>query len=110
MRRGRLGRVRERVAVCAMVVAALLIPGPSWCLAADDGPAAKGEDDEARADPAASPSPAPAPEKPAASAAVPIVISGFVDAYWSYNFNEPPGDTQLRNFDTRHDQISLNLI
>ena len=109
MRRGRLGRVRGRMAVCAMVAAALLTPGASWRLAADDLPAAKREGAEAPADPAASPSPAPVPEKPAAAAA-PIAISGFVDAYWGYNFNQPEADTQLRNFDTHHDQLSLNLI
>ena len=33
-----------------------------------------------------------------------------MDTYYSYNFNDPPGDTQLRNFDTKHNQISLNMI
>jgi hypothetical protein len=47
-----------------------------------------------------------APEKKAS----PIEITGFVDAYYGYNFNDPPGDTQLRNFDTKHNQLSLNLI
>jgi hypothetical protein len=107
MRRGRLGR--GRAAVCAMVAAALIAPGASWRLAADDGPAGKDEGAEAPADPAASPSPAPTPEKPPAAAA-PITISGFVDTYYSYNFNQPEGDTQLRNFDTKHNQLSLNLI
>lgn len=38
-------------------------------------------------------------------------IFGFVDAYYGYNFNRPPGDTaQLRNFDTKHNQFALNLI
>jgi hypothetical protein len=36
-------------------------------------------------------------------------ITGFVDAYYGYNFNSPPIDTQLRNFDTRHNQFSFNL-
>ena len=36
-------------------------------------------------------------------------ITGFVDAYYGYNFNSPPGDTQLRNFDTKHNQFSFNL-
>jgi hypothetical protein len=56
----------------------------------------------------------PPPAEPEAPAArpgpAPIEISGFVDTYYGYNFNRPPGDTQLRNFDTKHDQLSLNLI
>jgi hypothetical protein len=42
-------------------------------------------------------------------------VSGFVDAYYGYNFNRPIGstnvtnfDNQLRNFDTKHNQFSLN--
>ncbi|MEW6730097.1 MAG: porin [Acidobacteriota bacterium] len=44
-------------------------------------------------------------------------ISGFVDGYYGYNFNRPQGnssilqfDNQLRNFDTKHNQFSLNMI
>jgi hypothetical protein len=36
-------------------------------------------------------------------------ISGFVDAYYGYNFNRPSGDTQVRNFDTKHNQFGFNL-
>src|SRR5262249_29902117 len=36
-------------------------------------------------------------------------ISGFVDAYYGYNFNHPGVDTQLRNFDTKSSQFSLNM-
>ncbi len=36
-------------------------------------------------------------------------ISGFVDAYYTYNFNRPTGDTQLRNFDTKHNQFSFQM-
>src|SRR5947207_9287454 len=36
-------------------------------------------------------------------------LSGFVDAYFGYNFNHPGVDTQLRNFDTKSSQFSLNL-
>ncbi|KAF0247183.1 MAG: hypothetical protein FD167_3415 [bacterium] len=42
-------------------------------------------------------------------------VSGFVDAYYGYNFNRPDVgtnvtafDNQLRNFDTKHNQFSLN--
>ena len=36
-------------------------------------------------------------------------LSGFVDAYFGYNFNHPGVDNQLRNFDTKSSQFSLNL-
>lgn len=37
-------------------------------------------------------------------------ITGFVDGYYGYNFNRPPGDsTPLRNFDIKHNQFALNL-
>jgi hypothetical protein len=36
-------------------------------------------------------------------------ISGFVDAYFGYNFNRPAADAQLRNFDTKHNQFAFNL-
>lgn len=48
---------------------------------------------------------APPEKKPS-----PIEITGFIDAYYGYNFLRPAGDTQLRNFDTKHNQLSLNLI
>jgi len=36
-------------------------------------------------------------------------LSGFVDAYYGYNFNHPGVDNQLRNFDTKSSQFSLNM-
>ncbi|HEV8130133.1 MAG TPA: porin [Acidobacteriota bacterium] len=36
-------------------------------------------------------------------------LSGFVDGYYGYNFNKATGDAPLRNFDTKHNQFSLNL-
>jgi hypothetical protein len=37
-------------------------------------------------------------------------VSGFVDMYYSYNFNKPSTRVaQLRNFDVQHNSISLNL-
>jgi len=59
--------------------------------------------------PSAAPSAEPSPEAAPAGPA-PIEVTGFVDTYYSYNFNKPPGDTQLRNFDTKHNQLSLGLI
>src|SRR4030095_16541161 len=36
-------------------------------------------------------------------------LSGFVDAYYGYNFNHPGVHPQLRNFDTKSSQFSLNM-
>ncbi len=39
-----------------------------------------------------------------------VEVSGFVDGYYSYNFNKPAGRTNvLRNFDTRNNQFALNM-
>src|SRR5882724_88742 len=39
-----------------------------------------------------------------------VEFSGFVDGYYSYNFNKPAGRVNvLRNFDTRSNQFALNL-
>jgi hypothetical protein len=39
-----------------------------------------------------------------------LVVSGFVDGYYSYNSNHVEGDAPLRNFDTKHNAFSLNLV
>jgi hypothetical protein len=45
-----------------------------------------------------------------------VNVSGFVDVYYGYNFNQPgngPGgvrENQLRNFDLHNDQFSLSLF
>lgn len=41
-----------------------------------------------------------------------VEFSGLVDAYFTYNFNEPKtGEfTPLRNFDVRHNQFSVSLL
>lgn len=40
----------------------------------------------------------------------PVLISGFVDIYYSYNFNTPVNmNNELRNFDLKSDQFSLNM-
>jgi len=72
--------------------------------AADDKPAPA-----PTAAPSAAPSPEPSPEA-ATAAPAPIEITGFVDTYYGYNFNKSPVDTQLRNFDTKHNQLSFNLL
>ena len=39
-----------------------------------------------------------------------VEVSGFIDGYYSYNFNKPADRTNvLRNFDTRSNQFALNL-
>ena len=46
----------------------------------------------------------------AAPAPAPITWSGFVDAYYSKNFNSPATETnQLRNFDINENQFALSL-
>lgn len=47
------------------------------------------------------PAPAPEPEKPG------VEVSGFVDAYYEYNFNKV--DPLLRSFDVQHNTLSLSL-
>ena len=41
-----------------------------------------------------------------------VEFSGLVDAYYTYNFNEPKTGTftPLRNFDVKHNQFSLSLL
>jgi hypothetical protein len=52
-------------------------------------------------DPAPAPTPTPEPEKPG------VEVSGFVDAYYEYNFNKV--DPLLRSFDVQHNTLSLSL-
>ncbi len=86
---------------------AMLIASP---LAAETPTAPKGEDTATAAPGSPAASAEEPAEKPPEKKKSSIEITGFVDTYYSYNFNDPPGDTQLRNFDTKHSQISLNLI
>jgi hypothetical protein len=69
--------------------------GVALCLtataSAQDAPAP-----EASPEPAASPAPAPG-----------VDVSGFVDAYYMYNFNKV--DPALRTFDVQHNAFSLSL-
>jgi Putative beta-barrel porin-2, OmpL-like. bbp2 len=65
--------------------------------------------------PAAAATSAPAPAAPAAPSIPgllgPVTLSGFVDAYYGYNANQPANrTTALRNFDINSDQFSLNMI
>ncbi len=58
-------------------------------------------------EPALAPAPAPAPEQPAKSL-LKLTPMGYVEAYYSYNFNRPAnGITNFRGFDNRHNTISL---
>jgi len=74
-------------------------------VAADDQPAPA-----PTAAPSAAPSPEPSPEAAPPAGPAPIEVTGFVDTYYGYNFNKPPVDTQLRNFDTKHNQLSFGLL
>jgi hypothetical protein len=39
-----------------------------------------------------------------------VEVTGFIDGYYSYNFNRPAGRVNvLRNFDTRNNEFALNL-
>lgn len=85
-----------------------LVAGAVLCLAV---PAEAGPDDPGT--PAAGPPPAQA------SVSDPVIaffrkteVSGVVDAYFHYNFNEPSTGTYtpLRNFDMKHNQFTLGLV
>jgi hypothetical protein len=55
------------------------------------------------------PAPAPPPDPPAWSVG-PIDFSGLIDGYYSFNANHPASRTNnLRNFDVRANQFSLNM-
>jgi Putative beta-barrel porin-2, OmpL-like. bbp2 len=57
--------------------------------------------------------PEPAPAAPAGpkSTLGPIDLSGMLDVYADFNFDHPAsGDNQLRNFDMKANQFSLNLV
>ena len=88
---------------CASMPAALVLVLGTTAVSAQDTPVA----------PAPSPSPTPAavatPEEPEAKPAA-IEILGFVDTYYGFDFNRPNGDVQLRNFDTKHNQLSFGLL
>lgn len=44
-----------------------------------------------------------------ASTAANVTVSGYVEAFWQYNFNRPyNGQTAARGFDTRHNTVSLS--
>ena len=54
--------------------------------------------------------PAPAPDKPSTWSVGPIKFSGLIDGYFSKNFNNPASRfNQLRNFDVKSNQFSLNM-
>ncbi len=54
-------------------------------------------------------SPAPASASPEWSVG-PVTLSGLIDLYYSLNFNHPASRTnQLRNFDVKANQFSLNM-
>lgn len=83
---------------CASALVCLCVAGP---VAFSQTPAAD------------SPAASPAPDPPAASpewSVGPINFSGLLDGYYSFNFNHPASRVnQLRNFDVKANQFSLNM-
>lgn len=60
--------------------------------------------------PAAEPPKAETPQPEASWSVGPIGFSGLIDGYYSANFNHPASRTnQLRNFDVKANQFSLNM-
>lgn len=57
-------------------------------------------------------SPAPARAQSAAEFFEKVEFTGLIDAYYTYNFNEPTTGTftPLRNFDVKHNQFSVGLL
>jgi hypothetical protein len=51
----------------------------------------------------------PAPQAAAAVLPGGLVLGGLIDGYYGFNANRPDGPAKLRNFDTRHNEFSLNL-
>ncbi|HEX8983885.1 MAG TPA: porin, partial [Bryobacteraceae bacterium] len=59
--------------------------------------------------PAAPSAPAP-PDSPGEWSVGPITFSGLIDGYYSFNLNHPEsGTNNLRNFDVKANQFSLNM-
>lgn len=97
--------MRGSAVLSFFMVIAPLVAAP---LAAETPAAPKGE--ETADTDTATAAPAEAAEEKTPEKKAFIEITGFVDTYYGYNFSDPSADTQLRNFDTKHNQLSLNLI
>lgn len=63
-------------------------------------------------EPAAEPQAAPASSDPFLDFFRKTEISGLIDTYYTYNFNEPATGTftPLRSFDVKHNQFSVSLV
>jgi len=73
-------------------------------------PAAEGESAGAAATASAKPGGAKSQDEGFLEFFRKVEVSGFVDGYYSYNFNKPAGRANvLRNFDTRNNQFALNM-
>ncbi len=100
--------------LAGVTVGCLLAVAPVFAAPADS-PAAAVAAVAAPEAPAAESAPA-AEQAPAVNPALAffekVEFSGIIDAYYHYNFNEPPtaSFTPLRNFDVRHNQFSLALV
>jgi len=98
--------------VAALVVAAVLILGVGPAIAADSSTkpvSAPADASQADIVGAAVASAATADDKPAAAPTFlqSIQVTGFVDTYYTWNFNQSSPET-LRNFDITHNSFSLN--
>ncbi len=86
-------------------------PSPSNAAAAAANPSPAPAPAEAAPTGSATPAPAAAPAGNHTSFFDKLTFSGFVDTYYNYNFNRPPsGMNGLRNFDERHNSLSLSLL
>jgi Putative beta-barrel porin-2, OmpL-like. bbp2 len=102
-------RRSPKTLVAAMAALALAVASAPALARGEDAPTAPAPSPTPTPTPSPSPTPAATPDEPAATPPG-IELVGFVDTYYGFNFNRPTGDTQLRNFDTKHNQISLGLL
>jgi hypothetical protein len=109
-------RIRQAlgiVAVAAMLQAPVAFAGPGG---ADPAPANAKASDVPSASTAEAEDQAPAPAPDPGEAVVnffkKVEVSGVLDTYYTYNFNEPATGTftPLRSFDVKHNQFSVSLV
>lgn len=95
----------------ATATASATAPASDAAAAADAAAAPAAAADAA---PAAAPDPAPDPDvdvSDAVASSLPFTLAGWVEAFYSWNFNEPSnGITNLRGFDNRHNSFQIANI
>jgi hypothetical protein len=71
--------------------------------------ASAAEGDEEEPPPKAAVTPATVPDSPPVTAPLKVTPTGYVEAFYAYNFNRPSnGITNYRGFDNRHNTFSLS--